>query len=162
CGGGEGDLPPAAGAGVGPAERPEALQRRLVAGRARALEVRCAGAGAIGALVPVEPEPLEVAADLVRGTGDGPREVDVLDPQDDPPAVRAGVEPRREHGPGDTEVDAPGGARGEPADVAGGASLHLRSPPGPPRGTSPRRRRPGATPRGAPGRAAPRPTGCPP
>ena len=115
CGGGGGDVPAVAAAGVERAHGPEPVERIRI-------DVHTAGL-AHDRLRPVEAEPVQVAPDRGLPFRPGSRGVDVLDPEQ-----HVALAIRHHRGPGMAQMQRAGGRGGEAGDGARHHSAASRSP----------------------------------
>src|SRR5205085_306799 len=95
------------------AGRQQLLRVRLVEMQALGLPVRTARSADIGAFVPVEPEPAQIAEDARLGLARRALDVGVLDPEDEGAAVTPREEPVEQRRAGVADVQVPGGAGSE-------------------------------------------------
>ena len=79
-----------------------------------AVEVQAPGLND-GIAVEAEAEPREVGEQCVGERGPGARGIEVLDPEEELPALGAGPQPAEHRRPGIAEVEPPRGTGGEPA-----------------------------------------------
>src|SRR5690606_1360241 len=108
------DLAPGAVALVEEAPPGEPAQGLLVQRLAPGLEVRGTGAAHVRPLVPVQPEPAQVAELPLQVLRPHPPRVQVLHPYDEAPAGGAHLEPGEQRRAGVHEMEVPRGARREP------------------------------------------------
>ena len=90
------------------------VRRRPVARQPLGLEVRRVRPANAGPLVPLEPQPAEPVEDGLDRLGGGPLPIRVLDPEDEPAMVAAGLQPVEEGGTRTADVEVAGGRGGKP------------------------------------------------